>query len=102
MIEEQRRDSAKTEQEWGFYQDGEGYIRRQMTVPQGQFRGRIHLVLSQELATDARTLSWQQQATAGTEVLVLPGNHATYQIESTQRLAEFYRQQIDAYLAGRK
>lgn len=102
MTDDQRRDSAKTEQEWRFYQDGEGYLRRQMVAPQGQFRGRMHLVLSEELSADARARSWQQHATEGAEVLVLPGSHATYQIEGAQRLADFYRHHVDPYLAARK
>jgi len=44
----------------------------------GTFQGKLHLVVSQGLATDSRVLRWQEHATGGAEVIELLDNHWLY------------------------
>ncbi len=81
-------------EEWRHYQTGEGYLRRLMVPPRGHFRGRLDLALSAEMSGLGLDADWAPYATGGTEVLVLPGPHATYQIEGADRLADLYARRM--------
>jgi len=80
--------------EWCDYQNGQGYLRRLMDPPRGVFRGRLDLILSTEMAGRTPRLDWSGLSTAGSEVHVVPGTHATYLVEGAARIAALFRQRL--------
>ena len=82
--------------EWRAYQHGEAILARQLSRPRGRFRGRIDLVTSEQLQQDPGIHLWREQATQGTELLVLPGSHSTYLIEGAPMITQLCRQRIES------